>query len=64
MILADGFVMKQIVYISQTHPSNLCAVNELRPADIKVVAAVGDSLTVSVLHHKRLKSHFSSLEKE
>lgn len=27
----------------------LCAVHELRPADIKVVAAVGDSLTVSVL---------------
>lgn len=26
----------------------LCVVHELRPGDIKVVAAVGDSLTVSV----------------
>lgn len=27
-----------------------CVVHELRPADIKVVAAVGDSLTVSFLY--------------
>lgn len=27
-----------------------CVVHQLRPGDIKVVAAVGDSLTVSVDH--------------
>lgn len=47
--------MKQKVHFSQTCPINLFAVHELRPADIKVMAAVGDSLTVSVLHCKYQK---------
>lgn len=42
--------MKQDIHCNQTHLSNLCVVHELRPADIKVVAAVGDSLTVSCYH--------------
>lgn len=41
-------------------PSNLCVVHELRPADIKVVAAVGDSLTVSA--HHRLLFHSKNLK--
>lgn len=40
-----------------------CVVHELRPGDIKVVAAVGDSLTVSVLylllHESNIFKHFS-----
>ncbi len=42
----------------------ICAVHEIRPADIKVVAAVGDSLTVSasLLSAHTEKRTYSSID--